>query len=709
MVVALRAPAPDRASVTRPATVPVAASRGRPRRREREAGATNQARGGGTFAASADRASFSCAAPVGGDGLFGWNPGGGAFTPACGGGRPRENIRRAGEYHNGVPLPADWLRRSGARGILAACAPHHLFPSGSPYGASESPASPAHQRRRAPDDSRSDSVWRVYQELRQLIVSGQLPPGARIAERVVADRLGLSRTPVRSALHRLQQEGFVDSYGRGRDQRLVVAPLTQDDGREIMLIVGHLEGLAARSAAQLSSARRSQVVRRLRELNRRHGRRVTQAGHRQPDLRPRPGLSQRLRRGRDRPRLLALHSAIKPQVERYSRLYISSLVDELPTSVREHEAIIRAIAAGDPVAAQHAVETNWRNAAGRLTRVIAEHGERGIWHAWDAEGPVPAQRRRALAASLAAACPAVLCRRFWCTNTVDHEPSAVFLFAPSDDPLPSLAGRRCARAPRCWPSRPALARPRRRRAAGFDSIDVQIPMRDGIRLHTRVFTPKAATAPLPLLLTRTPYGIAGAAGTFAGSYAELAARGLHLRLPGHPRPLQVRGAVRDAPATPRQARSQGDRREHRHLRHDRVAAQERAAQQRPGRHAGRVLSRLAHRHGDARPASGAQGGVAAGLAGRHVPGRRLPSQRRLPAELRLRVRHDDGGVQGVLAVRVRPARHLQLVPLAGRARWRQRRTSATCRASIRPGTISWPTRTTTPSGSARRSCRTSTA
>lgn len=247
----------------------------------------------------------------------------------------------------------------------------------------------------APDDDRSDSVWRVYQELRQLIVSGQLPPGGRIAERGVADRLGLSRTPVRSALHRLQQEGFVDSYGRGRDQRLVVTPLTQDDGREIMLIVGHLEGLAARTAAQLPSARRSQVVRRLRELNRA----MADESRKQVTVTRIFNLDQAFHSGYVEdvigPRLRALHLAIKPQVERYARLYISALVDELPTSVREHEAIIRAIAAGDPAAAQNAVEVNWRNAAGRLTRVIAEHGERGIWHAWDTGDPIsPSPRKR---------------------------------------------------------------------------------------------------------------------------------------------------------------------------------------------------------------------------------------------------------------------------------------------------------------------------
>jgi GntR family transcriptional regulator of vanillate catabolism len=86
-------------------------------------------------------------------------------------------------------------------------------------------------------------VSRVYHELRALIIAGQLPPGARIAERAVVARTGLSRTPVRSALHRLQQEGLVASVGRAGDQRLIVTPLTRGDGREVFLIVGHLEGL----------------------------------------------------------------------------------------------------------------------------------------------------------------------------------------------------------------------------------------------------------------------------------------------------------------------------------------------------------------------------------------------------------------------------------------------------------------------------------
>ncbi len=41
----------------------------------------------------------------------------------------------------------------------------------------------------------------------------------------------------------------------------------------------------------------------------------------------------------------------------------------------------------------------------------------------------------------------------------------------------------------------------------FDKMEVMIPMRDGAKLHTEVYTPKNATAPLPILMNRTPYGV----------------------------------------------------------------------------------------------------------------------------------------------------------------------------------------------------------
>jgi DNA-binding GntR family transcriptional regulator len=231
----------------------------------------------------------------------------------------------------------------------------------------------------------ADNVTRAYQTLQLVIVSGQLPPGSRISERIMAERLGLSRTPVRSALHRLEQEGFVAANGRGRERRLCVAPLTIDDGREVFFIVGHLEGLAARTAALLPAARRREIVRSLREANAeldaesRHqgdGDRYFELDH---------TFHSRYVEGVVGPRLLTLHRAIKPQSDRYSRLYASVLRDRLATSVKEHEKIAASIARGDADGAQRAAETNWHNAAERLTRVIAKQGERGSWQSWTPE------------------------------------------------------------------------------------------------------------------------------------------------------------------------------------------------------------------------------------------------------------------------------------------------------------------------------------
>ncbi|HEX5438827.1 MAG TPA: CocE/NonD family hydrolase [Gemmatimonadaceae bacterium] len=59
-------------------------------------------------------------------------------------------------------------------------------------------------------------------------------------------------------------------------------------------------------------------------------------------------------------------------------------------------------------------------------------------------------------------------------------------------------------------------------AAGFDLTEVMIPMRDGVKLHTTIFAPRGTHAPLPFILTRTPYGIAHAARNLRGYYKALA-------------------------------------------------------------------------------------------------------------------------------------------------------------------------------------------
>src|SRR6058998_833601 len=83
----------------------------------------------------------------------------------------------------------------------------------------------------APHGSRPEQV---YTRLRDLIVQGLLSPGSRIIETEIAGRLGVSRTPVREALQRLQQEGFVTGSPGAQQSRLTVAPLTRDDVYELL-------------------------------------------------------------------------------------------------------------------------------------------------------------------------------------------------------------------------------------------------------------------------------------------------------------------------------------------------------------------------------------------------------------------------------------------------------------------------------------------
>lgn len=255
----------------------------------------------------------------------------------------------------------------------------------SPTGRSAATARLARGARPAEDSTAADAPHgsrpeQVYLRLRDLIVGGQLAPGSRVVETEVASRLGVSRTPVREALQRLQQEGFVVGAPGAQQARLTVAPLTRSDVHELLNIVGELEGLGARWAAALAAADRKALVKELRALNTEFHRlaREVPLDHSamyEADER----LHRKIVEASAGPRLLTLHDSVKPQAERYIRMYISLLTGDIRPSVAEHDAIIEAIEAGNADEAQIAVQTNWRHAADRIVKVIDVAGERGSW------------------------------------------------------------------------------------------------------------------------------------------------------------------------------------------------------------------------------------------------------------------------------------------------------------------------------------------
>jgi DNA-binding GntR family transcriptional regulator len=94
---------------------------------------------------------------------------------------------------------------------------------------------------------RSAAADGVYEALREAIVAKRLLPGDRLAEEQLAKQFGVSRTPVREALLRLEAEQFAARVAR---RGLVVRPIPEREVLEVYAVRAALDGLAASLAAE---------------------------------------------------------------------------------------------------------------------------------------------------------------------------------------------------------------------------------------------------------------------------------------------------------------------------------------------------------------------------------------------------------------------------------------------------------------------------
>jgi DNA-binding GntR family transcriptional regulator len=225
-----------------------------------------------------------------------------------------------------------------------------------------------------------DHAAQIYRELRELISSGRIAPGARLVEKDLAARFKVSRTPIRAALDRLEQEGFVITSPGLKHSLSQVAPLTRDDGVEVLGVLAALEGEAARRAAELPVAERRRLADAMRKVN---ARLEILSRTRSPAPQALQQLDDELHRlfiaAGAGPRLAGLLESIRPQALRYSKVYTTLLVQRIKDSVAEHHSLIRAIERGDGDSALEAAQRNHRRAGERLAEAIAHLGEQGSW------------------------------------------------------------------------------------------------------------------------------------------------------------------------------------------------------------------------------------------------------------------------------------------------------------------------------------------
>ncbi|MFF1255045.1 GntR family transcriptional regulator [Pseudarthrobacter sp. NPDC058329] len=110
-------------------------------------------------------------------------------------------------------------------------------------------------------ESPASSAEATRVRIRELIISGDFPPGSRLRERDLSLALKVSRVPVREALQQLEAEGFIDTFPR---RGATVKQITLRDVNELFDVRLSLEVLAARLAAQ--AAARGRPSSRLRQV-----------------------------------------------------------------------------------------------------------------------------------------------------------------------------------------------------------------------------------------------------------------------------------------------------------------------------------------------------------------------------------------------------------------------------------------------------------
>ena len=204
----------------------------------------------------------------------------------------------------------------------------------------------------------------AYTLILDAIDAGVYAPGDRMVESELAERFGVSRTPIREALQRLETQSLLSRDGRS----LVVASLDHNQLAELYAVRAQLEGLAARLAAQHAAPEEVRVLREMVEEDR--------------ALVDDPGALARANRRFHKQIHLASHNRyLVQQLDLVHRtmalLATTSLAVEgrSETAIAEHDAIVRAIETRDGDAADEALRTHISRAFETRLRLDSAAGD----------------------------------------------------------------------------------------------------------------------------------------------------------------------------------------------------------------------------------------------------------------------------------------------------------------------------------------------
>ena len=185
---------------------------------------------------------------------------------------------------------------------------------------------------------------RAYKELRRRILRRDLPAGTVLAEAELAKTLGMSRTPVRQALHLLLQEGLVEV---GPRRQMIVCRISAERRREIFLVREALERLAVAEACQVMPL---EEIDHLRLLLWRQ-RRAADAGRPDEFIRLDEQFHLDIASGAKLEVLLRFHAQLRAFVRLMGIEAVRSHPARMAEVISEHELVVDALERRDEVAA----------------------------------------------------------------------------------------------------------------------------------------------------------------------------------------------------------------------------------------------------------------------------------------------------------------------------------------------------------------------
>ncbi len=176
---------------------------------------------------------------------------------------------------------------------------------------------------------------RIVEFIKDAVISGSLKPGERVPESEIAERFGISRTPIREAFRQLESEGFLIMTPR---KGAVVSPITDKDVREFYAIKSLLEGYAAEKACMELT---DKEIKKLKDLNA-EMEKSQEKGNVKNFFKLDNQFHEVFIKGCRNEKLCALIHQLVEQFERF-RITALSLPGRMQNSVMQHKEIIEAI------------------------------------------------------------------------------------------------------------------------------------------------------------------------------------------------------------------------------------------------------------------------------------------------------------------------------------------------------------------------------